>query len=227
MPFLDIFSKKEKMNKEKMKIVVDYREKNSLVIANLINLGVEIDFQNLPVADYLVEDIAIERKTISDFISSMINKRLLRQLEGMGQFRKKILIIEGYDEKDIYDSGIHENAIRGMIFSVILNFEVPIIFTKNAEDTARYLLVILKRIEKGPKEMSFQAKKKASSPREQQQIIMESFPGIGPSIARELLKKFESIEGVINAEVDEMKEIKRLGEKKAKIIKDLVERKYI
>ena len=59
----------------------------------LISLGIGIDFQTLKVADYLVKGVAIERKTVSDFISSMINKRLLRQLEELQQYPKKILII--------------------------------------------------------------------------------------------------------------------------------------
>ena len=102
MPFLDIFSKKEqtiKKESQKKRIIVDYREKNSLVISKLIKLNFEIEFKELKVADYLVKDVAIERKTVSDFISSMLNRRLLKQLEELQQYPKKLLIIEGVDEQ--------------------------------------------------------------------------------------------------------------------------------
>ena len=75
----DIFSKrKSKPKKElpKVKIEIDYREQNCLVPSSLVKLGFEIEFKELKVADYLVKGIAIERKTVSDFLSSMINKRL-------------------------------------------------------------------------------------------------------------------------------------------------------
>jgi len=61
-----------------MKLIADLHEKNSLVAAELIELGVDVEFKHLKVADYIIGNVAVERKTISDFISSMINKRLLR-----------------------------------------------------------------------------------------------------------------------------------------------------
>jgi len=209
-----------------MKILVDSREKNSLVLAELSELGAETEIKQLVVADYIIGEIAIERKAISDFISSMINKRLVRQLEEMKQFKKSILIIEGYDNKNIYSTGVHENAIRGMILAILLDFETPIIFKKNEEDTAKYLTVLAKRLERGPKEISLRAKKRIFSAKEQQQIILEGFPGIGPSLAKAMLKKFGSIQKIINASLEELKEIKKLDEKKAKIIKELIERRY-
>jgi len=83
MIFYNIFSKKQlksKNEKEKRKIIIDNRERNSLVASELLSLGFEIEFKQLPVADYIVNGIAIERKTLSDFKSSIINKRIIRQL---------------------------------------------------------------------------------------------------------------------------------------------------
>ena len=79
----DIFSKKPLIRKEKpnAKIIIDIHEKNSLINSELIDLGLETEFKPLKVADYLVGDVAIERKTVSDFISSLVSKRLLNQLE--------------------------------------------------------------------------------------------------------------------------------------------------
>ena len=115
MPFLDIFSKKEqtiKKESQKKRIIVDYREKNSLVISKLIKLNFEIEFKELKVADYLVKDVAIERKTVSDFISSMLNRRLLKQLEELQQYQKKLLIIEGVDEQELYSGETEQKTDR-------------------------------------------------------------------------------------------------------------------
>ena len=79
--FFDIFSKKKiSEKKDLIKVSVDIREKNSLVPSVLGKLGAEVEFSTLKVGDYIVKDFVIERKTISDFISSMINKRLSKQL---------------------------------------------------------------------------------------------------------------------------------------------------
>ena len=134
----------------KPKIIIDYREKNSLVISELVQLGFEVEFKELKVADYLVRDIAIERKTVSDFISSMINKRLLSQLEELQQYETKLLIIEGIDEQELYANdeeidGIHPNAVRGFLLSILLKHKVPIIFTKDSQDTAKFISILARK----------------------------------------------------------------------------------
>src|SRR4030043_1630112 len=118
MPLFDIFKKTEdeehEPEKKKIKIIVDNREKNSLVISELYsNKDIFLEFKQLPVADFLIRDVAIERKTVSDFLSSMINKRLSRQLEEMKQYPKQLLIIEGMEEQELYheEGGINPNAI--------------------------------------------------------------------------------------------------------------------
>ena len=97
--FEEIFSAKVIAKKDKIKIIADYREKNSMVISELLAQGIEIEFKQLPVADFLVKDVAIERKTVSDFISSMLNQRLRNQLEELQQYSNKLLLIEGISEQ--------------------------------------------------------------------------------------------------------------------------------
>ena len=139
-------------------IIIDYREKNSLVPGELIKLGFKISFENLKVADYIVKNIAIERKTVNDFISSMKNRRLLKQLQELQQYEKKLLIIEGIDEQDLYpdsnpkgifldkeESGMNPNSVRGFLLSILLSHNIPIIFTKNYEDTAKFISLIAKK----------------------------------------------------------------------------------
>ena len=139
----NIFSKrKTKMKfRKKQTINVDYRERNSLIPSELVALGLNINFKELKVADYIVRGVAIERKTVNDFITSMKNRRLLNQLQELQQYEKKLLIIEGIDEQDLYtDSeekiGMHPNSVRGFLLSILLKYNVPLIFTQNAEDTA-------------------------------------------------------------------------------------------
>ena len=204
-----------------MKIVADLHEKNSLVASELIELGVEVDFQHLKVSDYMIGNTAIERKTISDFISSMINKRLLRQLEELKQYEKRLLIIEGTDEQDLYNDkleikGMHPNSIRGMLLYTSLEANCPIILTKDYQDTAKFLFLIARKMEKTKQPISLNAKKKARNKQEQIQYILEGFPGIGPATAKKLIKEFKTIKDIINTPVEKLKEV--IG-KKADIFK--------
>ena len=200
---LDIFSKRKPKKKEKIKIIIDNREKNSL-IPSILSEKFQIEYRQLPVADYLIKDTAIERKTISDFKSSIVNKRIISQLLELKQYPRYFLVLEGFN-KNIYEGGIHENAFRGFLLSVALEYRVPVIFTEDAEDTAKYLSVLALKIEKP--EPSIRASKILKSKKEQIQFILEGFPYIGPVTAKKLLKKFKSIKNIINAEEDELKSI--------------------
>lgn len=225
----DIFEKKRGIKNEKEKfsekVVVDYREKNCLVPSALIKLGMEVEFRELKIADYLVKDVAIERKTISDFLSSMINKRLLAQLNEMQAYENKILIIEGFSEQELYsdsekEHGINSNAVRGFLISILLKHKIPILFTKNQEDSAKMIAVLARRKEK---EMSIIEKKKGNNSREKKQMIVEGFPGIGPKNAKKVLKEFKSIKGFVNASEQDLKRI--LG-KKSEGVKRLIDEEY-
>lgn len=219
----NIFSKKKIEIIDKPRIIADYREKNSLVIAELTSLGAEIEFKNLEVADFIAKNTAIERKTISDFFNSMINKRLIRQLENLQQYEKKLLIIEGFDEKNLYHDnqtdGINPNAIRGFLLSIMLKHRVPIIFSKDYKDTAKFIIILAKKEEN---ETGLRARRKVFSKKEQLQYIIEGFPGIGPKTAKKLLKKYKTIKNIMNLDMEEIK--KEIG-KKAEIFK-LIEEEY-
>jgi len=221
MIFENIFSTKTKIKilDEKPEIIADHREKNSLVIAELESLGIRVEMKNLPVADFIVNNTAIERKTVSDFISSMINKRLFRQLEELQQYNDRLLLIEGMENQELYpeQGGINPNAIRGFLLSISLKFKVPIIQTKNYEDTARFISVLARKQET---EIGINAKKKARNKKEQLQFILEGFPGIGPKTAKKLLKKYKTLKNIINTDIEELK--KEIG-KKAEIFRILID----
>ncbi len=224
----NIFSKKrDRESLEKPKIEIDYREKNSLVLSELTALGIDVEVRELKVADYIVRGTAIERKTVSDFIGSMKNRRLLRQLEELKQYESRLLIVEGIDEQELYSDdfpkekiGMHPNSIRGFLLSILLNYKTPIIFTKNYEDTAKFISVLSR---KEPKETPLNVAKKFLNRKEQAQYILEGFPGIGPKTAKKLLKKFKTIKSIINATEEELR--KEIGKKADNLLR-IIEQKY-
>ncbi len=202
---------------DKKEIIIDYREKNCLLISELKKKNFDIKFRELKVADYIVKGIAIERKTISDFISSIKNNHLINQLKELQQYEKKLLLIEGIDEQELYNkensTGMHSNSIRGFLLSILLKYNIPIIFTKNSEDSAEYIELISR---KKSTEQPLNITKKTLNKKEQMQFIIESFSGIGPKTAKKLLKKFNTIQNIITSPQEKLKEL--IG-KKAEIFK--------
>jgi len=208
-------------------IIVDKREKNSLVLAELIGRKCAPRLETLEVADYIIGDVAVERKTMPDFVSSMLNKRLLRQLNELRQYPQRLLIIEGIDDYPLYEFGkVNPNAIKGMMLAAIIEFNVPIILTKDSKDTADFLILLDRRQSRGKKEISLKAKRKAYNLGQQQQFIIESFPGIGPATAKTLLKKFGTVKAVINANDSQLEKAK-LNKKKIAALRKIINSRYI
>jgi len=203
MVFYNIFKKERP--KDKIKIIADNREKNSLVIANLIEKGIEVIFEQLNIGDYLVNNIAIERKTYSDFISSMINKRIFQQLEEIKKFPEFFLIIEG-SENEIESENL-KKASKGLILSIITKYKIPIVFAKNEQETAEVLILLAKKQNNKNNELSLRPSRSFKSLEEQKQFILEGFSQIGPSTAKKLLEKFKTLKNVINAPEQDLKEI--------------------
>ncbi len=210
MPFHNIFKITRKQKKKQTpKIIADIHEKNSLVLSELqASNQVKLEIKPLKIGDYLIGKTIIERKTVNDFISSMINKRLIQQLRQMQKYKQQLLIIEGIDEQELYreDTKLNPNAIRGFVLSIITNYQVPIIFTQDYKDTVKYLIILAKQQLKPLKETTLHHRIPKKIP-EQKQYILEAFPNIGPITAKKLLKKFKTIHNTINATEQELKEI--------------------
>ena len=216
----NIFSK-SKTEKEaicpntKIPIIIDTREKQSLIASNLIKSNAKIDFEKLEIGDYLIQDTIIERKTFADLVGSILNKRLFDQLREIKKYPNHFLLIEGFDY-NYSRFNVHENAIRGMLLSVAIDYQVPIIYTEDEEDTANFLILTAKRYEKPRPEIGLRPSKTFQTPEEQKQFILEGFPGIGPTTAKQLLENFSSLKEVFNTTEEKLKKIERFDENKIK-----------
>ncbi|MBI5072740.1 DEAD/DEAH box helicase [Candidatus Woesearchaeota archaeon] len=213
---------------KKFKIIVDHREKGSYVIKELLNLGISIDLQQLSLGDYLLSNrCAVEFKTVQDFVNSLVDGRLLQQANELRkQFGRPLYIIEGME--DIYSvRNIHPNAIRGLFAALTVDFGIPVLQTKSSKETAALLAQIAKREQDSDfKGFSVHADRKPMSVKEQQEYIITSFPSIGPSLVRPILKEFKTLKNFVNASEEELKKVPLLGDKKAKQIKDVIDSEW-
>ncbi len=232
---MKIYWKKVWINFKMPKIIVDHRESNSGIIKELIKKDIEVEKQQLITADFIIQTkdlnneiqtVGVERKKQNDFINSIIDKRIINQLRNLKEnFTVPLLIIEGSD--NIYEiRKFHPNAIRGMLASIAVDYQIPMIHTRNYRDTAALLSVIAKRLEKPKRLISLLRKRKPLSLTEHQELILESLPGVGPIIAKSLLKRFKTVKDVVNADEKELQLVEKIGKKKAVEIKKVIEKDY-
>ncbi|MBI1973572.1 hypothetical protein HYS54_02050 [Candidatus Micrarchaeota archaeon] len=211
---------------EKATVYADHRERASGILDLIGRKGVEVKEFQLQVGDFLVsEDVAIERKEANDFVSSMLDGRLFGQARELADnFSKPVILLEGdpYGQRNV-----NENALRGALASLATRFRVPVIFTRNVEDSAAFIALLARREQLEDKKwIRLRGEKRNMSVPQQQQFIVESLPSVGPALAQALLKHFGSVEKVFKASEKHLKEVDGVGDVKAKQVRKVLTKKY-
>jgi Fanconi anemia group M protein len=213
---------------ERIKIFVDHREKGSGVMKSLLSHDVDLKLETLNSADYILSSrCGIEYKTNEDFVDSLIDGRLIQQVKELkNNFLRPLIIVEG--NVDIYSiRNIHPNAIRGLIAMITVTYGIPLIYTRTANETAEMFIAIAKHEqEEYGRDFSPHANRKKTTLKEQQEYIISALPGVGMGLSKSLLKRFGSVRSVVNSTEDELKETEKIGEKKAKTIRDAIDSRY-
>jgi len=211
-----------------LKVVVDHRETSSNVVRELHKLDLELEMQQLEVGDFILSDrVAVERKTTRDFLQSIIDGRLLEQAKNLSEtFERPLLILEG---EGLYtERGIHPNAIRGTLACITVDYSLPILSTANEKETAKIITSIVKREQKEEKsEVPIRGERKSLTLSESQRFIVEGLPGISAVLAKRLLSHFGSVEKVMYASEEELREVHGIGKEKAGKIRKVLESEYI
>ncbi len=208
---------------------IDHREIRSGVSQILETAGVEVVMRTLEIGDYLLSDrVCVERKTTSDFISSLISGRreLFGQISDLARtFDKPVLIIEG---NDLYGQRqIHPNAVRGALTAIAIDFGVPILMSKDAEDTALMLAAIARREQQDHgREVVMHGTRSAMMLPQQQEYVVSAMPEIGPVVAKNLLRHFGTVAAVMSASREELMTVELVGPKTADRIREVVGGEY-
>jgi len=207
-------------------IYADTREVNSKVVA-ILKKKCEVRKKQLNTDYLLSKDVGCERKTSEDFLQSIIDGRLFRQLKSLKElYLCPVLIIEGISIFDCHRN-IHPNAIRGAIASIATEFSIPIIWTKNQLETAEMLYTIAKREQLDMKKsISIRTKKKFKSLNQMQEFLIAGLPKISTATARKLLKHFGTPEKLFIASESELMKVPGIGKELAKRIRNILTKGY-
>ena len=211
------------MNLKELRIVVDEREKKSGIPDLLKAIGINLEIKTLPIGDYIVApETIIERKSISDLISSIFDGRLFDQCNRLKEhFQFPIILVEG-DVTKIEQLVDNPLVFYGAMSSIVLDFKIPIIPTANTSHTAKLLVSMCSRkdVAKGP----FIKKIKKSNDLQKQQLAMLcSLPNVGEKIAIRMLEKFGTPLEVLGASTADLSKINGLGNTRAKKIKKMLQ----
>jgi ERCC4-type nuclease len=132
-------------------IVVDTREQLPYVFDAD---RVAIIRRALPAGDYSLQGhetaVAAERKTLDDFVGSVIRGRgrFTRELELLASYRRACVVVEATLEDVLehrYRAGVHPNAVLGATWSIIVDHGVPVYFCGDRPLACRFVEGLLCR----------------------------------------------------------------------------------
>lgn len=212
-------------------IIADSRETNSSVVRTLdTDEDVVVDVEaNMEVGDYVVgNDCVVERKDVEDFHDTITGERsLFEQIKNMSDaYRNPVLLIEG-DHAELYTQNIHPNAVRGVLATVVSDFNTTIVESMDEDDTASILKHLAKREQdESQSTVNPHGNKETGSVKSQQEYIVSSIEGIGPKTAESLLGEFGDVISVFEAEQESLKQVEGIGDEVADKIYSILRTEY-
>jgi DNA excision repair protein ERCC-4 len=211
------------------RVVVDERERSSGVPEQLSRLNVRVYFSRLPVADYVVSpEIAVERKALPDFVSSVYDGRLFVQAAAISSsYRKPYLIVEG-DIKELAGLTRNINSYYGAVASVTLAYDLRVIHTADAAQTAAAIAALIQHSHARPVPVGVMAAPpKARDEPQQQLYLVSSLPGVGTKLARRMLTKYGTPRKVMSLTESQLAMVQGLGNKRAGRIAHMLDATYM
>ena len=212
-----------------MRVIADEREKPSGVPEELRALGAMVEYRLLDVADYVVREYAVERKSARDFVSSLYSGRLFDQAHRLREsYQTAILVVEGDFEEELTRVK-SPRSLWGALISAVLDFGLNCFFTPDPRQTAQFILTLGKsgRFKGGQSAPPIVVRKpKVEDLRRVQTSVVCSLPGIGPRMAEQLLSTFGTVRKVFAASVTDMAVGAGIGRARALSLSKILDAPY-
>lgn len=190
-------------------IIIDHRERKlKELFDQKKDKIIKYESKQLDIADIVVsKDVAIERKSGFDFVSSIMDNRLFEQLLRLKEtYPSSILILEGLNDDVFENTGMNISSIYGALSFISYKLGISIIPTRNLEDTAIVIerIAYREQIKNGIPLLSRKAPK-AMSVKDRRTFIVEGLVDIGSKKAKILIEKFKTpfnvFKAIMNTEI--------------------------
>jgi len=199
--------------------------------------GASVDFAQLAVGDYVVSpEVAVERKTVHDLVSSIYDGRLYVQCsELVKHYAKPVVVIQGDIAvlKEIPED-VEEGKARRLaermplaleaLATVAMEFRIPVIHAPDAEQTAALLLAMANKGLQNKASGPLLKKIRKENPFYLQQLsVLSSVPGVGDKLAARMLDKFKTPQRALTATAAELATIPGFGLARAQRVRKVLD----
>ena len=185
--------------------------------------------EKLGVGDYHITgergSVAIERKTVDDFVSSIRDGRLWEQLALLKHLvdYQPLLLLEGETWRVFKFRKVTLPQWYSMIQSVIIGFGIPVVQVRNSSETVAFIQVLHKRLGVSKSYSKPVIKKKRRDLLEQAEDVLTAFDHIGREKAKCILQQYSLRDIVLNPSL--LYNVRGVGEKIVQNFVDVINAK--
>lgn len=173
--------------------------------------------------DYFLEgvNICVERKTAEDFVGSIVDGRIWKQLHAMSTMcRIPVLAVIGSPSVALTFTRFRRSSYLGALASIIiktsgegLSSNVSVVVLDTNYDLMYILKSLYEKAREGSTYLVPVQPARKSDTTASKIALLTAIPGVGEVYAKRLLEKFKTIEKIVNASISELQEV--LGKKRA------------
>ena len=181
-------------------------------------------------ADYVVEGqigfVCVQRKAMPDLVASAGDGRLQRETSLLRDQAAGLLLIEGWVESAViamqHGGGWDHLAIRSLILSVACQEGLIPLQSRDMQDSANWLEAVNRWATKPAHRTLLtrprppRSARKGDAERDQQEWLLQGFPGIGPGLAAAIVDCFGCVPLAWTCTVEQLAGVPRMGPTTAK-----------
>lgn len=216
-------------------LVIDSREKSKLaklVMQKAKALSIKYEQRWIEIGDYVFDDVCFEAKSATDFLGSVLSKRMWTQLDNMDRhYKTNIVIIHGDMQEAIMNvienapskmpigtrSIMLNNKFLGAIGRITLDTDIKPFWVQSEEEAALIITAVCKMKPLTRETIEPQVFKRITTD-DLRIDLLSSIKGVSIKKAKLLIKQYGSIMEIGECSAFELQAIEGIGETLAKRI---------
>ena len=183
----------------------------------------EVAVERLDSGDVVVESMAIERKTLSDYVNGVMSRSgtdLEDQVERMtARYDHAYVLLEGdMGDLDRLETGVSPAALRGSMASVTARYGAPVIPCTDRRRLVDYAVRLGRKHLEDPSRRPLPVGSVPSRREPTPKRMYACIEGIGPGLADALYEAYPTVAELAAADRDELTDVEGIGETRARTI---------
>ncbi|MBN1677853.1 MAG: DEAD/DEAH box helicase [Candidatus Thermoplasmatota archaeon] len=191
----------------------------------LRELGFTLAERDLENADVVVSNrVAVAVRSVDDFIKGISDGSVFSTLAKLKhEYLHPILIVQGAPEGDGSQAG--NAAVYDALSSVLAEYHIPTLSTTTPSDTAA-AISSLSRQEEAKVDREKRSVQTTLDVPSRQMFLVQGLPNVSATLAQRLLKRFGSVKGIADADVEELMQVDGIGRVIAEGIHEVLRKRF-